>query len=716
MNKSEILEKCRKFNSSNDYLYYLIHNREHDTYAVVYSACNYLYANDENQFFGTCIYVSENNIPDEMADAFPCRKTLFNIPMVKIATKEENGKQMSLDNRHIRALPLKHRVDSVPRFETPFYPAYSCFEWDEVIDIIEPRKALLEMMGRNEDFRAFVSELTESFGISTEQLGLVGSAALGAEAIADYDIIFYGDAEELRRINGLLADINRRQGVPKIDGFPLPFRMLFNGRTVDTLFVYDPPLLSETDSARLIESDVRFHCTVTDDTAGLQVGPYFKVDGEEYSTLLIMESFFHAVIRNGDIVEGRGDILEWEHDGQTERLLYCRDPFAQLIDYTRYFFRDETAEESDRTARIIVEDRHETGKIQSVEGRYTLRNEQNGMTVHNRGEHLFYFYEGAFIEDLADRDGQVKEEVLLRFMAENPARLTKNVLSDNPFTACWLLSGSCNLDCLYCFAKNKMFGRNESSQDALDTARHLLSLKPICINLTGGEPTLNPKLKDILLLFKDKVGTVLDTNGTTPQLTELIPVLKETNTTVRLTVDILDDAVLNVVRPPLGGKAFAQTERLKKNIRGLTEAGVPLVVHTVLTQYNLGKLEATAEELLRLGVKRWHFYPVNYSEKCKDFFDSIIVSLPQACEYADKLAERYGNDIRITCPRNDIGFRERTVLLIDSDGRFCVDTIYNGCVFLGENPHFPTKEEVLAGLDFDLHKQAYLCNFWGKGL
>ena len=113
MNKSEILEKCRKFNSSNDYLYYLIHNREHDTYAVVYSACNYLYANDENQFFGTCIYVSENNIPEEMADAFPCRKTLFNIPMVKIATKEENGKQMSLDNRHIRALPLKHRVDSL---------------------------------------------------------------------------------------------------------------------------------------------------------------------------------------------------------------------------------------------------------------------------------------------------------------------------------------------------------------------------------------------------------------------------------------------------------------------------------------------------------------------------------------------------------------------------------------------------------------------------
>lgn len=712
MNKSEILEKCKKYKESNDYLYYLIHNEEFDTYAVIYTACNYFYANDEDQFFGTCIYVSENNISDEMADAFTCRKTLFNIPMVKIASMEENSRQISLDNRHIRALPLKHRVDSVPRFETPFYPAYSCFECDEVIDIIEPKAALQEMIGRNDDFRAFVSELTERFGISGAQLGIVGSAALGAEVFADYDIVFYGDAEELRRINGIIADINRAQGVPKIDGFPLPFRMLFNGRTVDTLFVYDPPLLDGIHAARLVESDVRFRCRVTDDTAGLQVCPYFKVDGEGYSALFIAESFFHAVIKNGDIVEGRGDILEWEQDGQTERVLFCRDPFAQMIDYTRYFFRDEKAEESDRAVRIIVEDGHKTRKIQNVEGHFMLRNEQNGMTVHVRSEHLFYFYEGAFIEDLAGKDGQVKEEDLLRFMAGNKERVTKNVQSDNPVTICWMVSGSCNLDCIYCFAKNKMFEKREDSADVLDTARHLLGLKPVCINLTGGEPTLNPKLKDILLLFNGKVSTILDTNGTTPQLTDLIPVLKKTNTTVRLTVDILDDEILNIVRPQLGGAALTQTEILKRNIRGLTEAGVPVVVHTVLTKYNLGKLEATAEELLRLGVKRWHFYPVNYSEKCRDFFDSIKVSLSQACEYTDTLAECFGKEIKITCPHNDIGFRERTVLLVDSAGRFCVDTIYNGCLFLGENPHFPTKEEILAGLNFELHKQAYLCNYW----
>lgn len=364
-------------------------------------------------------------------------------------------------------------------------------------------------------------------------------------------------------------------------------------------------------------------------------------------------------------------------------------------------------------------DQHETGKRLTTE-KYTLRNEQNGLTLHDRAEHLFYFYEDVFVEDLADESGKITAKSLQTLMDGKRERLTKNVQSDNPFNICWMISGVCNLDCLYCFAENKMAEAGERRCDEQETAEQILRLKPLCITLTGGEPTLNPKLGEILSLVGGKASTILDTNGTTPQLIKLIPALKAAGTAVRLTVDILDDDILNRVRPEVaagkkgGRKAETepQTAILKRNIEALIQAEIPVVIHSVLTSYTVGKLEETAEELIRLGVKRWHFYPVNWSKKCRDIFEEIRVEREEACDYADALARRYGDALKITCPRNDIGFRERSVLLVDSSGRFLVDTVHDGSRFIGKDPTHPQKDEVLSEMNFELHKQAYLCNYW----
>ena len=367
---------------------------------------------------------------------------------------------------------------------------------------------------------------------------------------------------------------------------------------------------------------------------------------------------------------------------------------------------------------------HENGRILNAGSKFALRNEYNGMTVYSRDEHLFRFYEGLFIEDVIGEGSCIGAETVRKLMAENRHLFTKNVQSDNLLSACWLISGTCNLDCIYCFADNKMPERRENTDaprsgadfcDEMDTATHFLNLKPLCITLTGGEPTLNPKLGDILHFFKGKVYTILDTNGTTPQLISLLPALKDTGTMVRLTVDILNDEILRHVRPRYNSFALSQqsqTEMLGKTMKALGDAGIPFVVHTVLTRYNIGKLEDTAEALIRFGVKRWHFYPVDYSEKCKDFFDEIKVSRQEACDYTDTLAEKYRKDLMITCPRNDLGFRERTVLMADCRGRFFVDTIHHGTVFVGKDPCHPQKDEIMAELNFERHKQAYLCNFW----
>ncbi len=365
---------------------------------------------------------------------------------------------------------------------------------------------------------------------------------------------------------------------------------------------------------------------------------------------------------------------------------------------------------------------HKIGKILHAGNRFALRNEINGITIYNRLDNTFRFYEGLFIEEIEediDRDGG---NAVIRLMRVNEERLTKNVESEDPFTICWMVSGVCNLDCIYCFAENKMVRKNiggSVSNDDLDTLNHILSLNPVSIVLSGGEPTMNPKLEEILRFCKGKACVILDTNGTTHQLGNLIPTIKDTNTTVRVTVDSLDDEILNTVRPWFRSAAsgegtvpLPQSEILKKNIHALTDAGIPLVIHSVLTRHNIGKLETTAETLISLGVKEWFFYPVNYSLKCKDSFDEIKVSRKEACEYADTLAEKFGDKMKITCPRNEVGFRERCVLLVDNLGRFYVDSIDHGPIFLGKDPTHPQKDEIMEQFDFDLHKQTYLCNFW----
>lgn len=341
MKKAEILKKCREFNNSNDFLYYLIHREPGDIYAVILANSNYLYRNDADQFFGTCIYVSENNISDEMGSAFPVRKRLLGIPMVKICERTDSQGVHSLTNPEVSALPFRYRIDADPRFYSPFIPAYTCFNCEDVIDIIEPKTALTNLYRRNGDFRSFLSALTDRFDLRPEQIGITGSAALGAETCGDYDIVFYGDPDELHRISGIVAGINRKQGTPKVGGLPLPFRMIFQDRIADVVYVCDPQPLDGIHSARQIKTDVAFSCRVTDDTFSLQAQPFLTVDGEDFSSLLIADSFLHAVLKKGDVIEGGGDLLRWEHNGKSENIMLCKNPPAQLKHYLRYFYRYE---------------------------------------------------------------------------------------------------------------------------------------------------------------------------------------------------------------------------------------------------------------------------------------------------------------------------------------------------------------------------------------
>lgn len=345
-----------------------------------------------------------------------------------------------------------------------------------------------------------------------------------------------------------------------------------------------------------------------------------------------------------------------------------------------------------------------------IEKDFIIRDEKNGATVYEKIPHLFTFYQGLSTDIIKQDVNPLTSGNFRSYISGQAERITKDVQSEYPFYIGWEVSGACNLDCIYCFSENKIHTKN--TDDIMDTANHILSLNPISVGLSGGEPTLNPKLPDIMRLFHGKVAMILNTNGTTEQIESLIPLLKETNTLVRLTIDTLDNKLLNQLRPPRNKDMnYDQVGDLKKNTSMLIEAGVHFMIHTVLTQKNIGSLEMTAEELIKLGVNRWHFYPVDYSKKCKDFYDDIKVSPEQVSTTCETLISKYGDKIRITYPRH-IRDRKNAILLVDSTGRFMLDSSSGDPVFIGNDPKHPSYSEIMSVFKYETHKACYLTNYW----
>ncbi len=276
----------------------------------------------------------------------------------------------------------------------------------------------------------------------------------------------------------------------------------------------------------------------------------------------------------------------------------------------------------------------------------------------------------------------------------------KRIIS--PVSICWMIENACNLNCIYCFAEHKNL--NNSVNDYKATVNHILSLNPITVILTGGEPTLNRNIKNILKYISNDAITIVDSNGTYMSFEELIPYLK--NSVVRFSIDSLDTKIIEQVRPSKRLSDTAnQISRIEKNIQILTSNNIPVIIQTVMTRYNINELASIHNFLIKNGVKRWYISAVKYSEKCKDNYGSMGLSTNEALSI-NQLVESY-HDINVTFSiEEDAGARAR--LFVEKSGKFFVDTIIDGIEYVGKNPYCPTPEEIYDKLDCKKHYDLYI--------
>ena len=330
-----------------------------------------------------------------------------------------------------------------------------------------------------------------------------------------------------------------------------------------------------------------------------------------------------------------------------------------------------------------------------------IRKEKNGIVVYEKETNLYKFYEGI---DFSKIDVNKDVET---FLLNNKNKINRNIDYQYPIRINWLIEEKCNLDCIYCFAHDKM-NNKATDKKTQNTTNVIKRLNVLNVGLSGGEPTLNPYLPNIISELSKFCSVNLDTNGITPNLPKIAEPLKNGNVLVRLTIDSVDNDILMKLRPNKHKTYFDYMSILEKNIKILRKNNIKMMVHSVVTQINKNNLVEIGYKLIELGITRWHLYGVNYSEKCKDFYDKIKVTNEQLKECEAQLNKLFSDKINISFYFDEGNYSANSVIMVNCKGEFFLDTIFNGYKYIGKDPTNPSLDEINKNLDIKLHCYGYL--------
>ncbi len=175
--------------------------------------------------------------------------------------------------------------------------------------------------------------------------------------------------------------------------------------------------------------------------------------------------------------------------------------------------------------------------------------------------------------------------------------LTKTTLLDYPGrTACTVFAGNCNFRCIFCHNFELVLNPSEGSLISEEEIFAFLKkrknvLQGICIS--GGEPTLDPGLKDFIIKAKDIGYAVkLDTNGYRPEVLE------------ELLAEGLPDMIAMDIKtdkeryPMLCGVPGLDVKRIEKSARIIMESGTDY-------EFRCTAIEGYLDDKAAHGIGEW---------------------------------------------------------------------------------------------------------------
>lgn len=152
-------------------------------------------------------------------------------------------------------------------------------------------------------------------------------------------------------------------------------------------------------------------------------------------------------------------------------------------------------------------------------------------------------------------------------------------------------------------------------------------MNPLAVVLSGGEPLMEKqKIIDVLEIMGGKTGIIIDTNGLLFHK-ELIPLFIKYNIVIRVSLDSLQNGVNSKIRPQRDKKGdISGVNTIIQNIINYRHAGIPVLVHTVVSSMNKNSLEDLSKQLPRLNVNGWRIFTVvrPNDEAKKESFDKLM--------------------------------------------------------------------------------------------
>lgn len=179
-----------------------------------------------------------------------------------------------------------------------------------------------------------------------------------------------------------------------------------------------------------------------------------------------------------------------------------------------------------------------------------------------------------------------------------------------PIVLNWLISNRCNFNCNYCYAGD-VIDEPFDMMDAKQIAEDVLSLNPLAVVISGGEPLLEKeKIISALSVLGDKTGIIIDTNGYYYD-DDLTKLFKKYNVVVRVSLDSLHNDLNSKIRPAKDMKQSPQVlYTIIKNISEYRKNNIPVLVHTVVSSINKNSLDDLYMKLPSLGITGWRIFSV----------------------------------------------------------------------------------------------------------
>jgi len=204
--------------------------------------------------------------------------------------------------------------------------------------------------------------------------------------------------------------------------------------------------------------------------------------------------------------------------------------------------------------------------------------------------------------------------------------LNEDSFSNKPIVINWLISNKCCFKCNYCYAGD-INDKPVEMADAKVVAQNILSLNPLAVVFSGGEPLREKqRIIDALNILGNKVGIIVDTNGYHYD-EELAKLFKKYNVVVRVSLDSLHNETNSKIRPLKHKESNANVlNQILTNIAMYKDKKIPILIHTVVSSVNKNNLDDLYEKLPLLGVNGWRIFSViNPNDKeNKEQFEKVM--------------------------------------------------------------------------------------------